>query len=273
MEAPLNVSPWKVIRQKSFPNYKVEVEQRSTLGKWPRVESTRARIIPQSGGSVTEVNAVLLTPDPRDYVRDWKGGLLDMDGDSLEDLVLRTSTAGAHCCYNYVIYSLSKPLKKLGEIEMQDCGEKIRLADLNGDGKPEIISCDSRFVYLGNLPYSESPFPPAVWFLSPSGYERADQRFPAVLQADIAEQQRVLAQGNRTSAVLQLVIDYLLMGRETEAWETFEKLYQGSDKETVKEQLLQRLGQKNLGESLPVGKTLDSPLPTPSGMLQGWGQP
>ncbi len=273
MEAPPNVSPWKIIRQKSFPNYKVEIEQRFTLGKWPRIESTRARIIPQSGGSVTEVNAVLLTPDPKDYVRDWKGGLLDMDGDSLEDLVLRTSTGGAHCCYTYVIYSLSKPLKKLGEIDMQDCGEKIRLADLNGDGRPEIISCDSRFVYLGNLPYSESPFPPAVWFLGPSGYERADAQFPAVLQTDIAEQQHILKQGDRTSAVLQLVVDYLLLGRPEEAWGVFEKDYQGADKEMIKEQLMQRLGQKEIGESLPAGQPSASVLPAPSGALQGWGRP
>ena len=37
------VTPYTVVKKKDFPNYKVEIEQRMTLSKFPRVESMKAR--------------------------------------------------------------------------------------------------------------------------------------------------------------------------------------------------------------------------------------
>lgn len=237
------LTSWKVVKRKKFPNYKVEILERWTMGKFPRVDSMKARIVPINGGSVTEFNGVWLTPDPREFVADWKpANGLDMTGDGLEDLVIRNSTGGAHCCYSYAIFSLAKELQRIGHIDLQDCGEKIRLQDLNGNGKPEVISCDARFTYLGDLPYSQSPFPPAVFTLGMNGYERADKAFKQVYLADIARHRETLKKGYQPSSALQIVTDYFLMGDEKQGWEEFEKLYQGKDKEKIKLQLLQKLG-------------------------------
>jgi len=263
---PGQLSSWKVVKKKAFPNYNVEILERWMMGKFPRIDSMKARIVPKEGGSVTEFEATWLTPDPREFVVGWKEGqVLDMNGDGLEDLVLRSSTGGAHCCYSYDIFSLAKPLKKLGEVELQDCGEQIVLHDLNGDKKPEIISCDAKFTYLGDLPYAQSPFPPAIYTLGLSGYERADQAFKQVYQEDLARQRQILQQGFKPAAALQIATDYFLMGDEKKGWEEFNALYQGADKEKIRLQLLQKMGLKIPGaESAPANPLGSSAAPVES---------
>jgi hypothetical protein len=189
--------------------------------------------------------------------------------------MVRISSGGAHCCYSYVAYSLGKDLQKIGDFDLQDCGEKIRIYDLDGNNKPEILTCDARFIYLGNLPYSESPFPPAIYSLGPNGYERADKAFKQVFQADIERQRQTLATGYRPVAALQIVTDYLLMGEGAKAWEEFDKLYQGQDKDQIKQQLMQKMGlapPETKPESQPQTETqpqfpkLPSPMPPGSEM-------
>jgi len=237
-----SVTDYKVVREKKLTNYKVEIQQRMTTGKYPRVESMKARIIPNDGGSVTHYTGTWLSPDPRGFVIAWKGGLLDLDGDGIEDLLLQNYSGGGHCCYNYVIYSLSKPLQKMGDLPMKDCGEKISLEDLNGDKKMELLSCNPDFAYLGDQPYSESPFPPAIYSLKSGVYQRADGEFRQVFMADIQAQREALAKGYRPANALQIVTDYLLLGEDAQAWQEFDTLYQGADKEKIRQQLLVRMG-------------------------------
>ena len=237
------LSTWKLVRAKDYPNYRVEVQERWQMGKFPRVDAMKLRIVPKNGSPATELTGTWLTPDPREFVADWKEGqILDLTGDGVEDLMVRISSGGAHCCYNYSVYSLAKDLQKIGDLDLQDCGEKIRIYDLDGNDKPEILTCDPRFIYLGNLPYSESPFPPAIYTLGANGYERADKSFKQVYQADINQQRQTLVAGYRPAAALQIVTDDLLIGEVAKAWEEFDKLYQGQDKEQIKQQLKQKVG-------------------------------
>ena len=256
------VTPYQVVREKKLTNYKVEIQQRMTTGKYPRVESMKASIIPNDGSAATQYTGTWLTPDPRSFVIGWKGGLLDLDGDGIEDLLLQNYSGGGHCCYNYVVYSLSKPLKKIADIPMKDCGEKISLEDLNGDKKLELISCNPDFAYLGENPYSESPFPPAIYSLKGGTYQRADREFRQVFLDDIQAQRDALAQGYRPACALQIVTDYLLLGEDAQAWKEFDSLYQGTDKEKVRQQLLGRLGK---GPAVPLAspKPVASPKATP----------
>ncbi len=263
------VTPWSVVKKKELSNYKIEISQRMTIAKFPRVESMKARIIPKDGGAVTEFEGTWVNPDPKSFLLSWKGGLLDVDGDGVEDLILQNYSGGGHCCYTYTFYSLKTPLKKLGEVEMKDCGEKISLEDLNGDKVPELISCNPDFTYLGELPYSESPFPPAVYILKDGGYKRADRNFKTVFQSDIQAQRDALAKGYRHANALQIVADYLVLGDEASAWKEFEALYQGADKEVIKVELAKRTGLK---APAPEPKPAISPPPGkgPSGDVGTW---
>lgn len=254
-----SVTPYEVVREKKLTNYKVEIQQRKTTGKYPRVESMKARIIPNDGGSVTHYTGTWLTPDPRSFIVGWKGGMLDLDGDGVEDLLLQNYSGGGHCCYNYVIYSLSKPLQKLADLPMKDCGEKIGLEDLNGDKKMEIISCNPDFSYLGDQPYSESPFPPAIYALKGGTYQRADAEFRQVFLSDIQAQRESLAKGYRPANALQIVTDYLILGEDAQAWQEFDTLYQGSDKEKIRQQLMARSGR---APALPAATPKPMGVPT-----------
>ncbi|HCU23604.1 MAG TPA: hypothetical protein DF383_01200 [Deltaproteobacteria bacterium] len=232
------VTPYTVVGEKKFSNYKVEIQQRMTVAKFPRVESMKVRIIPNEGGSVTTFTGTWVNFDPKAFVIDWQGKPLDLDGDGIEDLVLQNYSGGGHCCYNYVIYSLAKPLHKLGDLPMRDCGEKISFEDLNGDKKLELLSCNPDFIYLGDQPYSESPFPPAIYTLKNGQYRRADREFKQVFLDDIQEQREALSKAYRPANVLQIVADYLVLGEEATAWKEFDALYQGADKEKIRQQLL-----------------------------------
>ena len=241
------LTPWTLIKQKVFPNYKVEIYQRMTIGKFPAIDSMKARITPLAGGSVVQHEAPRLNPDYRSYVTGWVSGLFDLDGDGYEDLMLQNSSGGIHCCFGYSIYSLKSPLKKIGEISLKDCGEQIKLKDLNGDKKLEIIACNPDFAYINDLPFADSPFPPSIYTLKDGQYQKADLEFKQVFLDDIKTQRDTLAKGYQVSAVLQIVSDYLALGDEANAWKEFDTLYQGDDKEAVKTELMKRVPIKATG--------------------------
>lgn len=261
------VTPYRVVKQKQFPNYKVEIQQRMTKSKFPRVESMKMRIVPNGGGSVIDYTGTWVNPDPRAFAIGYEGGPFDLDGDGLEDVMIQNYTGGVHCCYNYVIYSLAKPVKKLGDIAMKDCGEKLALQDLNGDKKLEIISCNPDFTYLGDQPYSESPFPPAIYALKDGQYQRADREFRQVFLDDIQAQREALAKGYRPANALQVVADYLVLGDEPQAWKEFDSLYQGSDKDKVKQQLMNRVGVR---PAVPAASPVVKPSAAYAPPASGW---
>ena len=259
------LTPYSVVKQKKFPNYKVEIQQRMTISKFPRVESMKVHIEPNGGGAPIDYTGTWVNPDPKAFVIGWEGGLLDLDGDGLEDVLIQNYSAGVHCCYNYVIYSLAKPIKKLGDIAMKDCGEKIGLQDLNSDKKQEIVTCNPDFTYLGEQPYSESPFPPAIYALKGGSYRRADREFKQVFLDDIQAQREALAKGYRPANALQIVADYLVLGDESQAWKEFDTLYQGTDKEKIKQQLQSRIGGKTPAPDPSPAEKPSAALP-----ISGW---
>jgi len=237
-------SGWRVQKAKSFPNWKVEILTKDNPQSPLGIEGTRALIKDPSGAVKQELKNVLLEPDPRETIEGWvPGTLLDVDKDGLEDLVLRGYSAGAHCCYTYEIFSLGKVLRKLGELKLLDCGEKLKLQDLDGNGNWELLSCNAKFTYLKSLPYSQSPFPPQVFGLVNGKYVNLDKKYLQVFDEDIAVQRKALEGGYNETAALQIVLDYLLSGREAQAWQEFDQLFTGANKEARKQELQDKWNQ------------------------------
>ncbi len=235
---------WRVQKAKNFPNYRVEIITQDNPTAPLGIESTKALIKDLNGNVKVEIKDVLIEPDPKENISGWAPGtLLDVDKDGLEDLVLRTYSAGAHCCYTYQIFSLGKVLKKLGELKLMDYGETIKLQDLDGNGQWQIIAGNAKFTYLKGIPFSASPAPPQIFALVNGKYINVDKKYPKVFDKDIAEQKEMLANGFNETAVLQIVLDYLLTGREAQAWSEFDQLYTSANKEARKQELQERWNQ------------------------------
>jgi hypothetical protein len=249
-------SEWRVIKEKSYPFYKVQILTKDNRSMPLGIEGTKAIITNQKGKMVAEVKGLVVEPDPRETIEGWVPGTpLDLDKDGSEDLVLRIYSGGAHCCYSYQIYSLGKFLKKLADLKLLDCGEKIKLQDLDGDGRWEISSCNAAFTYFKDIPYSESPFPPMVFGLENGKFVNEDKKFQKLFDDDIAAQRKALQdRGYSDGDALQIVLDYFLSGRETEGWSQFDQLLTSPKKESIRSELKDRW-QKYLGpppESKPA---------------------
>lgn len=252
--------PWELKETQELTHYKVEVFERRSMGKFPIVEAMRLRIVPKAGGSVTEYVGKWLDIDPRKFVKNWQAGQkLDINGNGVEELWVQDFSGGAHCCYQYVVFELSQPLKRLGKLKLRDCGEQIEFKDLvpgeklgglpdtKPDGKPELLTCDARFTYLGKNPFAGSPFPPAIYAWRDEELKRVDQEFPQIFQKDLKAQRELFKMQknediNSAATILQIVLDHLFLGETKQAWEFFDQNYTKEDKEEVRSQLKERLG-------------------------------
>lgn len=263
---------WRVQKAKTFPNWKVEILTKDNPSRPLGTEGAKALIKDLNGNVKVEIKDILIEPDPKENIDGWiSGTLLDLDKDGLEDLILKDFSAGAHCCYTLQIYSLGKILKKLGELKLLDCGEKIKLQDLDGDGLWEILTCNAKFTYLKNLPYVQSPFPPQVFALVNGKYVNADKKNLKVFDDDIAEKKKQLSEGYSESSVIQIVLDSLLSGRENQAWQEFDSLFTGVNKEARKQELQDRWN-RSLGIKPETNKVGADSEPAPT-RATGWQKP
>jgi hypothetical protein len=84
---------------------------------------------------------------------------LDLDNDTLPELIVQTFSGGAHCCTNNLIYGWDERYSRFSDAETGDldAGGGI-FRDLNNDGQIEFVSLDNAFFYQFGA-YAES-FPP-----------------------------------------------------------------------------------------------------------------
>lgn len=235
---PSAALPEKMLKEKSYSLYKVQIFVKEDPNG---PKSTRAVILDAKGLKLAEIRDFDVEPDPRETVEGWSGGNLDLDADGAEDLFLRTFSGGAHCCYGIKAYSLGKGFKKLADLKLLDCGEKVRLKDLNGDGPLEIIACNAAFTYLRGLPFSSSPFPPLIFGIEGAHYANQDKKYPQVFDEDVAAEKKKIDDKTATEGdILQIVLNYFLSGREPEGWKQFETLYNFASKEKLRTELNDR---------------------------------
>ncbi len=239
---PSSLDSWRVLKQKVFPFYKVEILTKDNLNAPLGIEGTKAVISDLTGKQKVESKNFLIEPDPKINIEGWiPGTKLDLDKDGYEDLLLRVFSGGAHCCYNYEIYSLGKIFKIMGDLKLKDCGETIKLQDLNGDGIWEIVTCNASFNTFIGIPYSDSPFPPMIFGLENGKYVNQDKKYLQIFDQDIATEKNSLNEkGYSNGNVIQIVFDYLLTNRENDAWREFDQLYISPNKEAIRTEIQEK---------------------------------
>jgi hypothetical protein len=140
-----------------------------------------------SGGQPTRVSIqkggrLLLT------ISDWsitRVECADIDGNQAPELLLASSSGGAHCCETLHVWALGDKPEKLLEYEAGNA-DGYELRDLDGDGRKELLLGDDTFAYFGDLCYACSPSNvPMIVCRTPRGFEDCTRKFPEVLRASL----------------------------------------------------------------------------------------
>jgi len=80
----------------------------------------------------------------------------DLDADGYDEIVIKSYSGGAHCCFAYCIVSLRPKISKPYCIDTVNY-EKMEIRDIDGDHKAELIFGDDRYSWFGDLSFAHSP--------------------------------------------------------------------------------------------------------------------
>jgi hypothetical protein len=180
----------------------------------------------------------------------------DINDDGSPDLVLEGYTGGAHCCYRYVVVSLTKEPRIVAEF---DNNEPLLFFRDARDAKFKIRGADGAFDYLDELCFACSPFPWVVLELEGTKLVNAGASFLPEYDKEIAEARKKweLSDGEAFRAceapatgdakakfqdarqlVLTIVLSYLNSGREAQAWRALDQMWPPSDEKRIKRLIL-----------------------------------
>ncbi len=132
--------------------------------------------------------------------------VVDLDGDGEPEVLFDIFTGGAHCCsyswiYRYTGTSYSGLAATWGNVG-------YTLADLNGDGVPELRSLDDRFAYEFT-DYADSAFPPAIWSYRAGKLNDVTRSFPTLIAADAKRDLRLYRRERRVRDMRGVVAAYV----------------------------------------------------------------
>jgi hypothetical protein len=148
----------------------------------------------------------------------------DLDGDGEPEVVLDLYWGGAHCCWYTQIYrylpatATYRPLVHV----WGDFG--YRLADLDGDGMPELITADDRFSYAF-ASFADSRWPIRILSYRGGGLTFVTRSYPVEIDRDATGLWRE-ARGHKDNygILAAWAADECLLGHATRALQTLEGL-------------------------------------------------
>jgi hypothetical protein len=154
----------------------------------------------------------------------------DLDGDAEPEVMLELNLGGPHCCAWSRVYRYVRSRRTyVPAIHFwgDDAGAP-RLRDLNGDGKPEFRSSDTRFAYVF-ASYAGSAFPIQIWAYRHGRFRDVTRRFPAEIRHDAAGLWRLYRharpkKGDSLRGILPAwAADEYLLGRGASVWPALEQ--------------------------------------------------
>lgn len=181
--------------------------------------------------------------DGRPYALHWDAAVwlrkesgTDLTGEGNPDLVLALYSGGAHCCMSTIVYDLGDTPTKVLETPYEDAICEGYFQDLDGDGVPEFITCDTSHFFFGEEPFLFSCYNwPGVRIVlrhDPArGYVTASPQFAEGHQKAIAEyteqaeRAEVECEGRHMCDAVMVAVNYLYTDRPDEASSEFSRLY------------------------------------------------
>jgi hypothetical protein len=168
--------------------------------------------------------------------------LPDVTGDRRAELVISEFSGGMHCCHSTAVFSIESSAVPLFSANTGDCS--IEAVDLDGDGVPELRTCDPAFGYRF-CTYAYSPMPTVVLAYSRPRREFvvSTPRYARYLELPTIEEARTLIATNpeietRRCAALQPLLALVYAGRAAEGQKLFRALYREPDAAAVEREAL-----------------------------------
>ena len=146
----------------------------------------------------------------------------DLDGDSVPELIVEVYTGGAHCCYEYVIFTSKPKLQYVGTLNTGMSSPDIE----NGE-----IICGYDFNYFDNLPVETTP-PGIIMVYGVKKGKIVDittkEHRLQSMDADLEELKKLIKKKSDYNEIKSYAASYyaeaLQIGKEKEAYETLLKI-------------------------------------------------
>jgi len=176
-----------------------------------------------------------------------------------KQLVVEQFSGGAHCCWTDWIIELTSPITILYDSQKYPVGYGMVIEDINKDGNSEFIQALLTFDYFERMPHAYSPLPAVVFAFDESSnqFVPANPRFAEYFLKDIEENIQYCQEyitkvkanpdsyddstGEYLSSVLQVVIQYIYVNQEENAWSFFDQNYLLKDKEEIRKKVEEQL--------------------------------
>jgi hypothetical protein len=214
---------------------------------WARAFETVLRVVAADGSVAFELRDAVVVAFAQEAGPGWRAELVavepgdDLTGDGVPNLLVEAYTGGAHCCFHYALLALGDTLEVVWEGFLADAGAVV--VDLARDGRRQLMSADMSFAYVF-CSFAETPAPPVVLALEPSGVRVANLDFPEVYERELVwALERVLllpedaGTDARACALAQLVLTLLYGGRAELAEAALERLFVGDDAQGFRDEL------------------------------------
>jgi hypothetical protein len=111
--------------------------------------------------------------------------IAELEGDGSPSIVLSLYSGGAHCCSIVQVFSHTTAGKGYRQLEHDFGDPGMRLEDLGGDGRDELVSADDSFAYEFS-DYAASGLPLRILELSEGHFRNVTGSYPALIAADAA---------------------------------------------------------------------------------------
>ena len=162
----------------------------------------------------------------------------DITGDGQPNLVISHWSGGAHCCYNYYIFSLGDEFKLMQKIETDHSDGSFE--DVDGDGSLEFLSTDCSFAYWNEC-YAKSPRPNIILKYKDKKYKLAPELMKKPLlsrekRTKLIEQIRASDEWDNPvswrvvkvvppSETWNYMLDSIYTGHSKEAWKFLDEIW------------------------------------------------
>jgi hypothetical protein len=107
--------------------------------------------------------------------------VVDLDGDDEPEILVDVFTGGAHCCVVALLFTWDGTRYTTSQRDFRDAGYSVD--DLDGDGRPELVSADARFAYQF-ASFAGSGFPFQAFQVDGGRFVDVTAGFPDALRAD-----------------------------------------------------------------------------------------